>query len=203
MAKVKLYHTLTARILHWINAAFIGLLIITGLYIRNPLGFPIFGTMDTARELHFITMYFVIIGTFVRVYYSCINKDYRGIFFGFRDFKQLPGVVKYYLFLSSSLPGKGRYNSGQKALYNGWVLMILFQAATGFMLYSPEMLTKYSSLLGGPILVRQTHFLMTWLFIVTTVVHVYFSFLSGWSVVKSIFTGARENKDQVRDSFSL
>lgn len=203
LVKIQLYHTLTARILHWVNAAFIGLLIITGLYIRNPFDFSLFANMDTARKLHFISMYFVITGTFLRVYYSCINRDYRGIFFRLRDFKLLPGVIRYYLFLSDSLPGKGRYNAGQKAIYNGWVLLILFQAATGLMLYSPEILTKYSSFLGGPVMVRQAHFLMTWLFIITTIVHVYFAFLSGWSVVKSMFTGVRENQTQNRDSFSV
>ncbi len=203
MAKAKLYHTLTARIIHWTNAAFMGLLILTGLYIRDPLSLSFFANMDTARKLHFISMYFIISGTFLRIYYSCIDRDYREIFFRFRDFKQLPKVVKYYLFLSDSLPCKGRYNACQKVLYNGWVLLILFQAATGFMLYSTEILTKYSLLLGGPVIVRQTHFLMTWFFIITIIVHVYCAFLSGWDVVKSMFTGVRENSVQVRDHVSL
>lgn len=203
MSNVNIYHTLAARILHWTAAVFIGLLIITGLYISNPLSFTFFSTMDTARKLHFISMYFLITVTFIRVYYACSNRDYREIFFRFRDFKQLPGVVKYYLFLSNSLPGKGRYNPGQKALYNGWSLLILLQAVTGFMMYSPETLTKYSHLLGGPLMVRQIHSLMTWIFVVTIIVHVYFAFLSGWSVVKSMFTGVRENKAKVRGSLSL
>lgn len=202
MAKAELYHTRTARILHWLNAAFIGLLIITGLYIRNPLDFSFFASMDAARKLHFISMYFLITGTFLRVYYSCVNRAYREVFFRFRDFRRLPGVIKYHLFLSNSLPGKGRYNPGQKVLYSGWVILILFQAATGFMLYSPEIMTKYSSLLGGPVMVRQIHFFMTWIFIITIMLHVYCAFLSGWAVIKSMFTGVRENKTQMRDSIS-
>lgn len=202
LAKEKLYHTLTARVLHWSNAAIIGLLIITGLYIRDPISFNLFTNMDTARKLHFICMYLILIVTFIRLYYSCINKDYRGVILRFRDIKQLPGVFKYYLFLSSKLPGKGRYNPGQRFLYNGWVLMILFQAATGFMLYSSENLVRYSPLLGGPVIVRQVHFLMTWAFIVTIAIHVYFAFLSGLSVVSSMFTGMLENKIESGETLS-
>lgn len=196
----KIYHTLTVRILHWIITVLIGILIFTGLYISNPLGYAFFSTMDTARKLHFVSMYFLITGTFIRGYYCCINKDYRQVFFRFKDIKQLPGIVKYYLFLSSSLPGKGRYNPGQKVLYNGWDLLILLQAATGFMLYSPVMLTKYAHFWGGFVMVRQIHFMVTWVFVITILIHVYLAFLSGWPVVKSMFTGVSETKAQINES---
>lgn len=203
LANVNNHHTLTARLLHWTIAVVIGLLIITGLYIRNPLVYSFFASMDAARKLHFIFMFLLISGSIIRVYYTCLNRDYRQVFFRIRDFKQLPDVIKYYLFLRDSMPGKGRYNAGQKVIYNGWVLLIILQAATGFILYSPDNLINYSNLLGGPVMVRQIHFLITWIFIITIFVHMYMAFLSGWTVVKSMLTGTKENKTEVGKSLFL
>lgn len=192
MTKDKMYHTLTARILHWINFTIIGVLAITGLYIRDPIKFPVVSTMGMATKIHYIAMYLLLSVTVVKLYYSCFNKDYRELFIRPKDIKNLPKVIKYYLFLTDTLPKARRYNAGQKALYNTWTLMVIFQAVTGFILYSPEYIIKYSSMLGGPVLVRQMHFLMTWGFVVTAAIHVYFGFLAGWSVVKSIFTGKQD-----------
>lgn len=195
MANDKLHHTLTARILHWINFGIIVMLIITGLQIREPVNFAIFSTMGMAIKLHYITMYMLISVTVIKFYYSCFNKDYREIFLKPKDIKNLPKVFKYYLFLSETLPKARRYNPGQKALYNTWILMVIFQAVTGFILYSPAYMIKYAPMLGGPILIRQMHFLMTWGFVVTAAIHMYFAFLSGWSSVKSIFTGKLDTGD--------
>lgn len=202
MVKDKLHHTLTARILHWINFGTIGVLIITGLHIRNPVNFAVFSTMSIAIKLHYIAMYMLMSVTVIKIYYSLFNKDYREIFLRPKDIKNLPKVIKYYLFLTDTLPKARRYNPGQKALYNTWILMILFQAVTGFMLYSPAYMIKYAPIFGGPVLIRQLHFLMTWVFVITAAVHVYFAFLSGWSVVKSMFTGKQDNGDSGKSYIS-
>lgn len=195
MAKDKLHHTLTARILHWTNFGIIGMLTITGLHIRDPINFAVFSTMGMAAKLHYIAMYMLISVTVIRLYYFCFNKDYREFFLRPKDIKNLPKVVRYYLFLTDTLPGAKRYNPGQKALYNTWILMVVFQAVTGFILYSPANMIKYASILGEPVLIRQMHFLMTWVFVITVAIHVYFAFLSGWSVVKSMFTGKQDTGD--------
>lgn len=37
--------------------------------------------------------------------------------------------------------------------------------------------------------VRQVHFAITWVFILTVALHVYLSFIGGWAVIKSMITG--------------
>jgi Ni/Fe-hydrogenase 1 B-type cytochrome subunit len=182
-------HTLPARILHWINAANIGLLTTTGLYIRDPWFFPFFANMDIARKTHFIAMYLIIYGILIRIYYSYISKDYRDLLFRFRDFKGFPELIWYYLFFNKTMPDYGKYNPGQKLLYNSWVVLVFFQSFTGFLLYFQENLILINRFLGGSLIIRQVHFLLTWVFIVTVALHVYLSFIGGWTVVKSMITG--------------
>lgn len=189
MAREIYVHTLPARIMHWINAANIGLLTTTGLYIRDPEHFSLFANMDIARKTHFIAMYLIIYGILVRVYYSWISRDYRDLMFRFKDIKDFPALVSYYLFFSRRLPDFGKYNPGQKLLYNAWAVMVFLQAATGFALYFPDALAGYTRLFGGPVIIRQVHFLLTWVFIITVALHVYLAFIGGWNVVKSIITG--------------
>ena len=189
MAKELYYHPLPARILHWVNAANIGLLTTTGLYIRDPGHFSLFANMDIARKTHFIAIYLIIYGIMIRIYYSYLSKDYREILFQRKDIKELPVLMKYYLFLSKSSPDYGKYNPGQKLLYNAWAVLAFCQAVTGFTLYWPDALTRFGRLLGGPVVIRQFHFMLTWVFIVTVALHVYLSCLGGWTVIKSMITG--------------
>lgn len=189
MAKELYLHTLPVRILHWVNAASIGLLTTTGLYIRSPQHFPLFANMDIARKTHFIVMYVILYGILIRIYYSYISKDYRELMFRFRDFRGFPDLVKYYLFLQKATPEYGKYNPGQKLLYSFWAVLVFFQACTGFALYWPEASAGLARLFGGLVIIRQVHFMITWAFIVTVALHVYLSFIGGWSVTKSIITG--------------
>jgi len=189
LARELYLHTLPARILHWVNAASIGLLITTGLYIRSPHYFPLFANMDIARKAHFIAMYVIIYGILIRIYYSYVSKDYQELLFRLRDLRSIPDLTKYYLFLKKSTPDYGKYNPGQKLLYNFWAVLVLFQAITGFALYWPDVLAWFSRIWGGPVVLRQAHFLVTWVFIVTVALHCYLSFLGGWVVVKSMITG--------------
>lgn len=200
LAKKIFKHSLFARLTHWLNALMIILLAMTGLYIRDPGHFPFFASMDIARKIHFIAMYMLIFGVLIRLYYSLITKDIYEFLFRPRDMKLLPGVIKYYLFISNSLPKAGKYNPGQRIMYNFWFLMLLAQVVTGFMIYLPDSFGTYIRLAGGPGFVRQFHFMVAWLFIITVAGHVYLAITSGWSTVKSIIIGVKRN-DNNNDSF--
>ena len=54
------------------------------------------------------------------------------------DIREFPALIKYYLFFSKELPEFGKYNPGQKFLYNAWAVLVFLQAGTGFMLYFPD-----------------------------------------------------------------
>lgn len=184
-----LYHTRTARILHWVNMFSVGLLTLTGFYIHDPVNFGVFLNMDLARKLHFIFMYLAVYGVIIRIYYSIYSKDYKDILFMPGDFRGFPALAKYYLFLSKKAPDFGKYNPGQKLLYSSWSLLVFVQAVTGFALYVPDKLRWISFIFGGLIHVRQIHYIVTWVFVVTVGLHVYLAFVGGKYVLKSMITG--------------
>jgi len=177
-----------ARILHWINMLSITLLTLTGLYINAPTKFTLFSSMDTARQLHFIFMWVLICGVTYRVIYGMITRDTE-ILFRPRDIKGFPSLIKYYLFMADSHPNYGKYNPGQKLVYTLWPILVVVQIVTGLILYLPDSLMPLGQALGGIALMRMVHYLVTWLFICTVALHVYLSFINGFVVVKSIFTG--------------
>lgn len=189
MDREVLCHTATARFLHWINAAAVGMLTLTGFYVHWPRAFPVFSGMDSARKLHFIFMYLVFFGIIVRVYYSFVSGDYKDIMFHPSDIKGFPALTKYYLFLTKSLPDFGKYNPGQKFLYTGWMVLLQIQAVTGFILYWPSKLAWLADPLGGLMVMRQVHYLLTWVFVITVTMHVYLAAIGGLAVIRSIFTG--------------
>lgn len=189
MERGVLCHTATARFLHWINAVAIGMLTLTGFYIHWPHGFPLFSSMDIARKLHFVFMYIIFFGILTRVYYSFVSGDYKDIMFHPADIRGFPALTRYYLFLTKSLPDFGKYNPGQKLTYTGWMVLIQAQAISGFILYWPSKLGWLAAPFGGLMAMRQVHYMITWVFVITVAMHVYLAFIGGFAVVKSIFTG--------------
>ncbi len=86
--KQKIYHwSLVARIQHWIRAISIFVLIFTGFYIHAPF-IAVKGVllMSIMRMTHFIFAYILVIGVFVRLYFS-FRKDLIG---DWREFNPKP-----------------------------------------------------------------------------------------------------------------
>lgn len=168
------------------------LLIFTGFYIHAPQSFRLFGNMDGARMVHFAMAYVLCFGVVLRVYYAIAAKDAKNIVFNPKtDIPNLPSMMKYYLFMSDSHPYYGKYNPGQKAMYTGWLVMALIQIITGFILYKPQVAfwANLGDYLGGDIAIRMVHLIVTWLFVLTVLAHVYLDISEGVPVLKSMFTG--------------
>jgi len=185
-------HSVWIRIFHWINMVAIMLLIFTGFYIHAPQSFRLFGNMDGARMVHFAMAYVLCFGVVLRVYYAIAAKDARNIVFNPKtDIPNLPSMMKYYLFMSDSHPYYGKYNPGQKAMYTGWLVMAIIQIITGFILYKPQVAfwANLGDYLGGDIAIRMVHLIVTWLFVLTILAHVYLDISEGIPVLKSMFTG--------------
>jgi len=169
-------HTLTTRILHAIHLFATIVLILTGFYIYSPLSFNIFPNMDIARFLHFIFMWLIIATMVYKTYYLLAIRDFMSFVFTFEDLKDLPGVIKYYVFgfFKKKVRKKtGKYNAGQKLLYSAWTILLLFQIATGFAMYLPESFSGFMYLFGGLNHFKAWHAIGAWIFVITTMVHVY------------------------------
>lgn len=180
---------LAIRIMHWVHAACILLLVWSGFYIHYPGLYAFPGAMNGARYIHFISMYVVVINLVVKVYHAMVTGYYKTIWFYFRHVKDLPALVAYYLWFSEWEPKDGHLNPGQRATYSFWLFLMIFEAITGFALYLFPGFGWAASLLGGLTWVRLLHFAGAWLFAIVTLIHVYLGVYAGMHLMKGIIVG--------------
>jgi Ni/Fe-hydrogenase 1 B-type cytochrome subunit len=172
----------------------------TGFYIHNPF---YDGNMMWMRQLHFVFMYIVIIALIARIYFaffsrSALVKDDRQTAMDVKNFLpqaenrgQFVQTIKYYLFLRKTHPRTGKYNPLQKLAYVAMLVLLGVQALTGFAIYGPylETFQWLSTPLGGLMIVRQIHYLIMWVFILITMVHVYLSVAEDAPALPLMFWG--------------
>ncbi|AVX20667.1 MULTISPECIES: Ni/Fe-hydrogenase, b-type cytochrome subunit [Carboxydocella] len=187
-------HPRTTRVYHWINLVSMAVLILTGFYIHRPFA-P--GYMFEARLLHFIFMYVLFFNLLGRIIYAFLGRyaDAGQFSFGIKDIKALWEVVKYYAFIGPHPQKSGKYNALQKLSYLGIVVIILFQAVTGFALYRPELFSSVVTTLGGLHALRMTHYLVMWIIIAFTIIHVYMASTETPEQVKLMLFGIEEGKE--------
>lgn len=179
-------HPWPAIVMHWIHLISIVVLTYTGFYIHRPFG-P--GTMDLMRSLHFLFMFILILNALVRVYWAFMGRgsaaqgsrqrvrDYKHFGYERENRGQFWETVKYYTFIRRTHPVGGKYNTLQKGVYMFWLLLIVLQAITGFAIWTntAEFFAPLTNALGGLIAMRAIHYIIMWLFIITTLVHIYLS----------------------------
>ncbi|MGI5879018.1 MAG: Ni/Fe-hydrogenase, b-type cytochrome subunit [Syntrophomonadaceae bacterium] len=183
-------HSIWIRIFHWTNMIAITMLTLTGFYIHAPQTFRLFSNMDTPRTIHFIMAYILVVGVIGRVYYAIAANDAKNIVYSpVEDTKKLPSMLKYYMFLADDHPYYGKYNPGQKGMYTGWLFLAIIMIITGFILYKPLLFGFMSGWFGGFLVVRMIHYIVTWLFVLSVLLHVYLDVAEGIPVLKSMFTG--------------
>lgn len=177
------------KFLHFTHLLCIGLLVLSGLYIR----FPFFnGGRPAMRAVHYFAMTVVIVNLVWRLWYAFRSRvrDYREFVINQRDITTAPQVIAYYLFIKPSKPHLGKYNVMQKGTYILFVPLLIVQALTGLALLTAPTVMGFSArdlIIGwwlGPLLgstalagawVRIVHYVINWLFIVIVTIHVYLS----------------------------
>ena len=189
--------------MHWVHLLSMIALGFTGFFIHYPFKFAGL-TMGTARYIHFIAMYIVLVNLVVRVYWTffgrgstsvkgtrVLDRDYHN--FGMQKINrgQFFETIKYYLFLRKTHPRTGKFNSLQKLVYSFWGLLLLFQGYTGFAMYGPTYNWSFfavgANLMGGLMMVRIIHYLVMWVFIVTALIHIYLSVAEDVEAVPLMF----------------
>jgi Ni/Fe-hydrogenase b-type cytochrome subunit len=177
------------KVMHFEHVAAMILLALSGMYIR----FPQFGARSALQWIHYVAMIVVIINLIMRLWYAFASnrRDWREFAITKRDITTMPKVVMYYIFIKPSKPHLGKYNVMQKSTYILFVPLLIVQAITGLVLLtqpipglglSPrEIMLGYTvaPLVGGVAAAgawaRTLHYLINWLFIVLTTIHVYLS----------------------------
>jgi Ni/Fe-hydrogenase 1 B-type cytochrome subunit len=191
-------HPLPAVLMHGVHLVSMVLLAFSGFYIHHPF---FAGGMSAMRSMHFVSMFVLVLTAVVRVYWAFLGRgsaeagsrvlvpDYRHFGPEKANRGQMLETLKYYLFLRSTHPRTAKYNTLQKGTYLLWLLLIAVQAVTGFALWTPTQaaMQPLSYWLGGLAQVRVDHYLIMWLFIVTTMVHVYLSVAEGAAQVPLMF----------------
>ncbi|MFQ6057309.1 MAG: cytochrome b/b6 domain-containing protein [Anaerolineae bacterium] len=192
MAEAKLEgylkHPLLERAGHWIHLLNVTILILTGFQIHSP-SWNLFGSLNTARFLHFIFMYlFCAVGAF-HTYHWLVSGEWRDEFPTAESFRTIGPWLRYYLFLTDEKPQVIKYNPLQKFTYLGMFVISVVQGVLGFALYWPDLFAAVVNLAGGLTYVRAYHYLVNWIFIYFLMLHLYLVFSEGLRLLKAMITG--------------
>jgi len=160
-------HPLIVRLTHWLNAAAVMVMILSGWQIYNaypilpfrfPEGITLGGWLGGALLWHFAAMWLLMANGLVLFAYGIASGRYRR--------KLLPvsprAVIAEAL---AALRGElsharlDTYNAVQKLLYLGVLGLLLVIVASGFAIWKPVQLAWLTGLLGGFQGARIVHFL--------------------------------------------
>ena len=202
---------LPVRVFHWINAACIVALGVTGYVIGRPIAFvssaePYAGYwFGTVRFVHFAVAYVLIFNFLFRIYYGFVGNRYAtwDNFIPLRSsqWKEMARVLRVDILLGKTEPLESAgHNALAGLIYFLSFLVFLAQVATGLALYSAmsefgigRLFAWVIPFFGSDLAVRQWHHLLMWFFPVFIITHVYLvlyhDYVEGRGGLSSIFGG--------------
>jgi thiosulfate reductase cytochrome b subunit len=180
-ARRKLLHPLPVRIMHWINALAMILMIGSGWKIYNDevlfgwLHFPewitVGGEAQGALQWHFFAMWVLMANGLVYIAYGLITGRFRRKLFPIRPREVLAEIGEALRFRLSH-QDITRYNAVQRLLYTGIILVIVVQVLSGWAVWKPIQLSELSALFFGFQGSRLVHFIGMAAIVGFIVVHV-------------------------------
>jgi Ni/Fe-hydrogenase 1 B-type cytochrome subunit len=194
-------HPLSFRILHELIIVSVILLIITGFYIHRPFVGGAGFLMSMTRGVHFFFAAILVIAVVARIISLFVGRDHdwRSFLPTWSDIKLLPGIVSYYAYIGKEPELKKKYNPLQMISYCLAFILIIFQIISGLALKNPDGAFSWFNygLFHNEIEVRMAHFVVTWLFIVFLMIHVYLTIREKFSEIKEmhLLTSTEEKED--------
>jgi Ni/Fe-hydrogenase 1 B-type cytochrome subunit len=211
------------RLYHWVNAICVIALIVTGYIIGSPTTIEYadeayqqywFGTV---RFVHFVSAFVFFFNFLVRIYWGFVGNDFARwpnfIPYTRKQWREIWDVLRVDV---AQTKMEGEFSCGHNALagliYFMSFLVFLFQACTGFALYSsmststlPKLFGWVVPLMGGDMAVRQWHHMGMWFFIIFTIIHVYLVFyhdyIEGRGTTSSMVGGWKfQRADRLREA---
>jgi Ni/Fe-hydrogenase 1 B-type cytochrome subunit len=199
------------RIFHWVNAAALVILCVTGYLIGHPLALMTSGDASTGywfgtvRFLHFATAYVFLAVMVLRLYWAFAGNKYAR-WYNFlpltrRQLKDAVQVAKVEMLQISNEPLEPMgHNVVAYFTYAGTFLLALFSIVSGFALYAqtsqswfPQLFRWAVPLFGGEYTLRSYHHAAMWLFILFTLIHVYLAvyedYIDGHGAISSMIGG--------------
>ncbi len=212
------------RLWHWINAAAILVLCVTGYLIGRPLPSVemseathqfVFGYI---RFAHFAAAMIMTVGFFGRIYWSFVGNHHS------RQMFKLPLLnrhwwaevwdeARWYMFLNKR-PKKyvGHNPLAQVAMFFFMTVGMTFMIVTGFAIYAEAegagslletVLGPLRDLVGGSQTMHQIHRLGMWAIVIFMIIHIYAAIrediMSRQTMVSTMISGTRTFKDDDPD----
>jgi Ni/Fe-hydrogenase 1 B-type cytochrome subunit len=203
--RVRLYvWQVPVRITHWVTAACIIVLSVTGLYIADPFLIPPGGSvMTTIRLTHIIAAVVLLASGLLRTIWLLVgNRFARWSAFFPTSRRQATEVFRqagFYMFVRKEIPKILGHNQLAAAAYLVLWALLLLEAATGFALDGllgsepGATLFWWCRELIGPQTIRLIHHLAMWAILAIALFHVYSSVLVDGleknGLLASIFSG--------------
>ncbi len=196
--RLTVIHPAIVRVTHWLNAAAIVMMAMSGwkIYDASPLfGFmfpnwmTLGGWLGGAIAWHLAAMWLLVANGTIYVVYGLASRHFA------RDFLPISprGVVRT---LREALTFRlqhrlGTYNAVQRLLYVAVLLCGVAAVASGLSLWKPIQLQALASLLGGYEVSRRVHFLAMGGIVAFTAIHLLLVILVPSTLVAMITGRAR------------
>lgn len=208
------------RLWHWVNAAAITVLIVSGYFIGAPLPSMQIGeaveqfVMGYIRFAHFAAAMILTVGFFGRIYWALVgNHHARQMFyipiFNRRYWQELLFELRWYFFLEKE-PKKyvGHNPLAQGAMFFFITLGLTFMLVTGWALYAegagqgslPDSFMGWVlGLVQNSQRLHTLHHLGMWSIVIFMIIHIYAAIrediMSRQSMVSTMISGHRTFKD--------
>jgi thiosulfate reductase cytochrome b subunit len=161
-------HPLPIRIMHWLNAISVLMLIFSGLKIYDDypllswLTFPdaitLGGHPETALLWHFFAMWILMANGLFYLAYGLITGRFRRKLLPV-DPKEVIATIRDALRFRLAHDDITHYNGVQKLLYLGIIAVIILQVATGLAIWKPVQFSEFAALFGSFQTARLLHFI--------------------------------------------
>ncbi len=199
------------RIFHWVNAAAIAVLAVTGFLIGSPHVIVRsaeayqqywFGTL---RLLHFAAAYLLLFNFLMRIYWGFTGDEYarwsHWLPWRKHNRREILEVLRVDILQTKD---HGEFSSGHNALATlAYLILYAILAAqifTGFALYAdmseswiPSLFSWVALLFAGDASLRFWHHFLMWFFVVFTLIHVYLvgyhDYVEGRGTISSMVGG--------------
>jgi thiosulfate reductase cytochrome b subunit len=194
----RLLHPLPLRIMHWINAVAIFMMIGSGWRIYNDdvifgwLHFPdalVIGKWaQYGLQWHFFGMWIFVINGLVYLTYGIVTGRFRRKLFPItvrEIFATVGDALRFHL----SHDDLTVYNAVQKILYLGVILIGILIVITGLCLWKPVQFSELAGLFGNFQIIRVIHFLCMSAIVAFIVVHVTLALLVPQSLLAMLTGG--------------
>jgi thiosulfate reductase cytochrome b subunit len=193
----QLLHPLPIRIMHWINAVTVIVMIGSGWKIYNDdvifgwLHFPESITIGKfaqhGLQWHFFGMWILVLNGVSYLTYGFVTGRFRRMLVPIR-LDELTATIKDALRFRLSHDDPTKYNAVQKLLYIGVILLGIMIVISGLAIYEPIQFSELLVLFGSFQTARLVHFLCMTGIVLFIVIHVLLTLLVPQTLV-AMFTG--------------